>query len=308
MSSTHAAEGLLLLHHGAPRQAEEIPAFLASVAGGRALPEAAVAEYRRRYRLCGGSPLPVEVERTVAALQASLQTQTGRCTVTAGALHGEPTISAALRALAERGVQRAAAVVLLPQYSASTVGRYLSRLDEAVQACAWSGEMTRVSSWATEPLLVAAFVEQIGLALADLPAEETARTAVVFTAHSVPLSALRAGDPFLAELMATADAVARGAGLARWTMAFQSAGRAPGSWLGPSVGEVVEELAAAGERRVLVVPIHFLFDNVETLYDLDVALRQQAERLGLQLCRARAPNSSKLLVAAIAEVARRALA
>ncbi len=298
--------GILLLAYGGPREPAEIEPYLASVTGGRPLPPAVVAEFRERYRLIGGrSPLPAISAELAALLQRRLAADGGRYYVAVGTLHWRPTIAEAVDELAACGVARAVAITLVPQYASSTVGRYLDRLAEAMAAAGHPFPLACVHDWGTHPLLSEAFAEKVAAALAAQPGGR--ETPVVFTAHSLPLALVQADDRFVEGLQATATAVARRVGLADWRLAYQSAGRGGGPWLGPTLAQTVAELAAGGAASVLVVPLHFLADNVEILYDIDVALRAEAAKLGVRLARTESLNTSPLLVAALADLARQHL-
>jgi ferrochelatase len=129
-------------------------------------------------------------------------------------------------------------------------------------------------------------------------------TKVVFTAHSLPRRILADGDPYPAELRATATAVAEAAGLARWSqwsVAWQSAGRTPEPWLGPDILAVVDDLAAS-ERAdgLLVCPCGFVADHLEVLYDLDVEARARAEDVGLAFDRTSSMNADPAVLSALA--------
>ncbi|MHB1414264.1 MAG: ferrochelatase, partial [Chloroflexota bacterium] len=202
-------------------------------------------------------------------------------------------------ALAHEGVSRAVAIALVPQYSAASVGRYFAALEEALTAAGRPFPVAVVRSWATHPLLVEAFAEKVQVARAGFTGGEPR---VVFSAHSVPVQALPMGDPYEAELRATAAAVAGQSGIGEWDLAFQSAGRAGGAWYGPSLAQTIDTLAGEGAKQVLVVPIHFLVANLEVLYDLDVEMQERARRLGLHLARTDCLNDSPLLVAALADL------
>ena len=125
---------------------------------------------------------------------------------------------------------------------------------------------------------------------------------VVFTAHSLPERILVAGDPYPDELRATAEAVARAAGLERWSIAWQSAGRTSEPWIGPDVLEVLPRLAGAGATGVVVCPAGFVADHLEVLYDLDVEAAAEARALGLPFARTAAPNANPAFTAALADV------
>jgi len=139
-------------------------------------------------------------------------------------------------------------------------------------------------------------------ALADVPAAERADTAVVFTAHSIP-TAMAVAAPYVDEFTAAARAVAGRAGCARWSLAYQSRSGRPGEpWLEPDIGDAVRGLAADGVRRAVVMPLGFVCDHVEVLYDLDVEARALAVRSGLGFHRAAAVNDHPEFVAMLAEL------
>jgi ferrochelatase len=125
---------------------------------------------------------------------------------------------------------------------------------------------------------------------------------VVFTAHSLPERILAAGDPYADELRATAGAVARAAGLVRWSVAWQSAGRTSDPWIGPDILEVMPQIAAAGASGVVVCPAGFVADHLEVLYDLDIEAAAAARELGLPFARTASPNADPSLAATLADV------
>ena len=124
---------------------------------------------------------------------------------------------------------------------------------------------------------------------------------MVFTAHSLPERIIAAGDPYPDELRSTAEAVARVAGLARWSIAWQSAGRTEDPWIGPDILEVLPRIAA-GASGVVVCPAGFVADHLEVLYDLDIEAAAAARELGLTFARTVAPNADLVVAAALADV------
>jgi ferrochelatase len=153
---------------------------------------------------------------------------------------------------------------------------------------------------------VAAVADRARAALGEVPADARAATPMVFTAHSVP-TAMAAASPYVSDLNAAARAVVRRLGHLRWSIAYQSRSGSPRQpWLEPDIADVLRRLAADGEDHAVVVPIGFVCDHVEVLYDLDVAARQVAERAGLALHRAAAVNDHPEFVAMLAELVRSA--
>ena len=170
---------------------------------------------------------------------------------------------------------------------------------DAVAAAAPPGIPVRtVSSWHDHPGLIAAFAEKVR---AEAPRPEET---VLFTAHSLPVRLIENGDPYAAEVAATAAAVARAAGIASYERAWQSAGRTPEPWLGPSVEEALRSLHARGVRAVLAVPIGFVCDHTEILFDIDVQAAREAARLGVALRRTESLNTSPTLIRALADLVR----
>jgi len=144
-----------------------------------------------------------------------------------------------------------------------------------------------------------AFAERVREARARHP-----EAAVVFTAHSLPERVIREGDPYAAQVAETAAGVAARPGVAPYRLAYQSAGRTPEPWMGPSLDEALESVAALGAAHVLVAPIGFLCDHTEILYDVDVAAAATARRLGLGFSRTESLNVSPAFIRALADVVR----
>src|SRR5206468_3082982 len=145
-------------------------------------------------------------------------------------------------------------------------------------------EVTMVESWHLEPGYLDLLADLVRAALPPTPAE------VVFTAHSLPARIVEAGDPYPEQLRETAEEVAERAGVARWSVGWQSAGRTPEPWIGPDILDVLRSRAAgraagAGALDVLVCPAGFVSDHLEVLYDLDVEARRLAADLDLHFGR-----------------------
>ena len=146
-------------------------------------------------------------------------------------------------------------------------------------------------------------------AIGKLPPDERAAVAVLMTAHSLPRRVADEEPDYLDQLRATAQAIAARAGLSdrEWSFCWQSAGHEPGEWMKPDFADLMPEIAASGRRAVLVVPVQFLADHLEILYDVDVGAREQAERSGLAFRRIESLNRDHGLIDALAAVARHTL-
>lgn len=293
--------------YGSPASLErdDIRDYLTRVRRGREPDPVLVDEFTRRYRVIGGSPL-VEITRAQAAALGGLL----GWPVEIGMRFSEPSIAAGLSALVEAGVTTVAAIILSPQFSPLLMSGYADAIEEAR---ATSGDGTPdihvAGAWHEEPAFVAALAAQVVAALAGRSLEDRQAVRILMTAHSLPKRVAEQEPAYLAQLRTTAVAVAAGAGLPEgaWTFCWQSAGHEPGEWMKPDFADLMPEIAATGGRSVLVVPVQFLADHLEILYDIDVGAREQAERCGLEFLRMESLNAKPGLIEALAAVARRTL-
>jgi protoporphyrin/coproporphyrin ferrochelatase len=299
--------GVLLMTYGSPASLErkDVRDYLARVRSGREPGPELVDEFTRRYRVIGGSPL-IEITRAQAAALAEVL----GWPVQVGMRFSEPSILAGLKNFASDGVTRVAAIILSPQYSPVLMSGYARAIDEA-RATMGDGapDVTVPGAWHEEPAFIAALARRVVEALAASAPDERKAVRVLMTAHSLPKRVAEEEPDYLAQLRATAHAVAAKAGLSDrdWTFCWQSAGHEPGEWMKPDFADLMPEIASQGGRSVLVVPVQFLADHLEILYDVDVGAREQAERCGLSFLRIASLNADPDLIEALAAVARRTL-
>ena len=295
---SEARTAVLLMSYGTPRTPADILPYYTDIRRGRPPTDEQLAELTGRYEAIGGiSPLAQRTDAQRVALQAALDhAADGRYHVTLGMKHAAPFIEDAVADLAEQGFRRAVGLVLAPHYSAFSIGQYLDRMTEA--AAPHGIEALGIRSWATEPAFVGFIATEVGRNLATLPEQ----TRILFTAHSLPQRILTSNDPYPAELQATAQAVALAAGVENWGLAWQSAGRTPEPWLGPDILQVIDELAADGTTRaVLVSAVGFVADHLEVLYDLDIEASRRAAQHGLAFARTACVNDDATVMAALAD-------
>jgi protoporphyrin/coproporphyrin ferrochelatase len=299
-----APVGVLLMTYGSPSDLDDVPRYLLAVRGGRAPEPELVTEFTRRYRAIGGSPLVTITREQAAALEARLGEG---YRVAAGMRFSDPTVAAALKDLAGQGCRRIVGIVLSPQYSELIMGGYGRAVEAAREAIGADAPEVRIAgSWHLEPAFISALATRIGEALGRFPAAERDAVPVLLTAHSLPRRVADQEPGYLRQLDETATAVARAAGLerARWYFCWQSAGHEPGEWMKPDFADLVPRLRDEGHRGVVVAPVQFLADHLETLYDVAIGAREQADAAGMGFEQVRALNADPGLVEALASVAR----
>jgi ferrochelatase len=284
--------GVLLMAHGTPSSLDEMPEYLTLVRGGRPPSDELVHEMRENYGAIGGrSPLTDITQAQAAALREKLGPE---IPVAVGMRNWKPFIKDALAELADAGVTRVIGIPLAPQFSTLSVQKY----NEAAKAALPAGmDFEAVDSFHLHPLLIEAFAERVRAA------QPKADELVIFTAHALPVRVIAAGDRYADEVAATTRAVAERAGITNYTQAFQSAGRTPEPWIGPELPQVIDDRSVS-VRKFLVVPIGFVCDHTEILFDIDVQASQVAREFSTTLRRTESLNTSPTFIAALEDLVR----
>jgi ferrochelatase len=315
-----AKRAILLLAHGTPETVEQIPEYLRNVVSGRPMPQHVVEEIQHRYSLIGRSPLTDITREQGRLVEAEMAAAGDPVPVYIGMRNWRPYIPDVVKRMVADGVEEAAVLCLAPQNSRTSVGLYR----RAVQAEAGAIRIDFTESWASHPLLAEAFAERLRAAQEKLTADTGGPVPVLFTAHSVPTRTIQppaaeeasgprlwpgeGADPYADDARRTAELVAsRVPGIPRWWFAFQSQGASGGPWIGPTVEETLDSIAAEGVKALLLQPIGFLCDHVEILYDVDIAFREYAAKAGIRLERPESLNASVTLARAIADLAAQGL-
>lgn len=283
---------VLLVAHGTVDALDDLPELLANIRRGHPAPPALLAEVRRRYEAIGGqSPLNA-INREIAT---KLEARLGVPVRFANRLF-RPYPKDVLAALAAEGVDTII-VVPLAQHSAHVYGDAVKAAAKSVPGIA---KVIAAPNWGRTPELTRAFAHAVEEALA-----KAGGATVVFTAHSLPLDIIAAGDAYEREVRGSAEDVAKAiGGSAPWTVCFQSQGLTPGQkWLGPDLRETLEALAQQGVKAAVLAPIGFLADHVEILYDLDIEAKSWGRELGIETYRSASLNAGDALVSALATVA-----
>ncbi len=297
---------MLLVGFGGPTQPAEIVPFLEGFWQGRAVPPQRREEFVRRYEAIGGrSPYNELVMNQAAALGQELERAAVDIPVFVGMRQWAPYVFDAMGEMAARGVQRAAAIILAPHRSEASYDRYVAAVDEARRRLGpQAPEVDYLGPWHNHPLFITAVVEQSAQAIARLDAAERDRAQLIFTAHSIPVQMASQG-PYVQQLNESARLVAQGLGRGSWTLAFQSRSGNPNErWLEPDISDALRQLAG---RPAVVIPIGFICDHLEVLYDLDIDAARAATEAGVTMVRARTVGDHPAFIGMMAEMVRRAL-
>jgi ferrochelatase len=296
-----AEAAVLLMAYGTPNSMDEIEAYLTDIRGGRKPTSEAVEGLKRRYLRIGGlSPLLEITREQAVALENQLTADGMRTRVYFGMKHWHPYIREVVPQIVSDGYDRVIGLVLAPHYSQIGIGGYKRALDAAVTGL---GRLSVdfVESWYDHPLFHRAVHERIRKALREFAAPE--KVQLLFTAHSLPERILATNDPYPAQLESSCRSVATLTGRKEWSFAYQSAGRNDEKWLGPDLIDYLRKLQLPRSLAgVLVVPIGFVADHLEILFDIDVEAQEFAQSVGLNLKRTESLNNSPTFISALADI------
>jgi ferrochelatase len=215
--------------------------------------------------------------------------------VCVGMRYWNPLIEDTVRKMNGEGMRAVLAVTLYPHYSLATTGSAIRKFDETIRK--YPMDASSISSWYDHPYYIDALAERIRQGMLSFQGEEAE---VLFSAHSLPISIVESGDPYVGHIMATIGEVVKQTGL-RWHLSYQSKS-GPVKWLEPSTEDALKALAKRGVRNVLVVPISFVSDHIETLYEIDILYREFAGSLGMRLVRAESLNTHPKLIGALKDM------
>lgn len=292
-------DAVLLMAYGTPESLADVPAYFTHIRGGRRPSDEAIADLERRYREVGGTtPLRRITESVRDALERALAPTPAAPAVYVGMKHWHPCIAETMRRMLDDGIERVTAVALAPHFSAMSVGAYRHAVEEAARDLGDPFEITFVDSWYAK----LSFIELMARRIEAARARMSVAPLVVFTAHSLPIRIRAWDDPYERQLHESAALVADRLGLGDWRFAWQSAGGSREPWIGPDILAYLETLQAEGVKSVLQVPIGFVCDHLEILYDIDIEAKRRAAELGMALERTELPNASPEFIATLVDV------
>lgn len=297
------SDAILLVAHGSPDNVDQIPAFLGNIRRGRPASPEIVEEVKRRYSAIGGRSPLLDTTR----VQARLLSERVGLPALVGMRMWHPYLQDVLREAAATGYTRLLTIVMAP-HSAFVYEGVLRAIatklaDEGVSV----PELIVAPCIGEEPALLDTLASLVREQLDDLDPKQRSRWILVPSAHSLPVRVVEAGDPYPTLVEKTAEGMLqRLAGDALPSiLTYQSQGMTSDAWLGPDLPTTFARAKGTGAKGVLIAPVGFLADHVETLYDLDIEAKAMAAEAGLEFRRARCPNTDKGLIDALEAVVRR---
>ncbi|AWB92072.1 ferrochelatase [Aeromicrobium chenweiae] len=296
-------DALLLVSFGGPEKPDDVVPFLENVTAGRGIPRERLEEVGQHYFLFGGrSPINGLNRELLDALRKDFADHGVDVPIYWGNRNWDPYLRDATEQMAADGVQRAACFVTSAYSSYSGCRQYRENLYDAVSGLQIG--LSRLRHYFNHPGFVGPFTEATRAGLQGAPAD----THVVFVTHSIPSSMNEAsGGPgrqmYVRQHESVAAQVAAGAGADQWSLAYCSRSGSPHvPWLEPDINDHLEALKASGVSSVVVVPIGFISDHMEVIYDLDTEAKATAERLGLRYVRAATPGAHPEFVAMVRDL------
>ncbi len=292
MNSNRERTGVLLLGFGAPSDIDEVEGFLKSITGTQRVPENYLKQIMEKYIAIGGSS---PFKRITSELREKLQNSLGESySVTCGFRHSSPTISDSVNTLVAEGIKKILCLPLTPHYSYFSTGDYIKRVKESISEKGGT-EIYPILSWHNHPEYINLLIKSIMESLKDLPSGEVC---ILFTAHSLPVEKIPPDDPYVSQLNETVSLVKENIPTKNllFRLAYQSRRAGMDRWLEPDVNSELEKIYAEGIRDVIVVPLSFVSDHLETLYDIDILLKRQAEAMGIHLKRTPSFNTGDAFV------------
>ena len=306
-------DAVLLISFGGPAGRADIRPFLRNVVRGRHIPPARLEAVARHYELFDGiSPLTAITKRQAAGLRARLSADGPDLPVFVGMRNWHPFLDDALTDMAAVGVGRALGVILAAHHSYSSCEQYRQNVADARRTLAARGaadiEVVYAGGWHTHAGFIAANAALAAEARRQLPDGARADARIIFTAHSIP-TAMALHCRYEAELRESARLVAAKLGTDNWDVVYQSrSGRPDDAWLEPDVCDYLRAEHARGLRAAVILPLGFVADHIEVLYDLDTEAAAVCRELSLPMCRAAAVNDHPAFLGMLADITRHAVA
>ncbi|MEV6769449.1 ferrochelatase [Nocardia sp. NPDC051030] len=309
-SDSDTADALLLLSFGGPERPEDVMPFLENVTRGRGVPPERLAEVAEHYLHFGGvSPINALNLDIIKAIEAEFATRGIDLPVYFGNRNWHPMVEDTVERMRDDGIRSALVFPTSAWGGYSGCKQYHEDIARARAAVDDAPEMVKLRQYFDHPLLIEAFADAIRAAVAELPGDRRDRARLVFTAHSIPISADNASGPpdelnlYSRQVAEAARLCAAATGFADYDLVWQSRSGPPQvPWLDPDIVDHLDALAGQGVDSVVVCPVGFVSDHLEVIWDLDNEARERAAELGMAFARAATPGTDPRFAHLVADL------
>lgn len=294
--------GVLVMAYGSPSSASDLESYYTHIRGGSTPSPAMLESLRLRYSSIGNiSPLWDITYSQAQLLEQRLNERFafGKFKTFVGFKHIAPFIEDAVAEMRSEGIEQAVAIVLSPYIADYGPKPYMQRVRDACKPFG-APRISEVCDWWQQPRFISHWASAVRHELAALTTRARQETAVIFSAHSLPVE-FHAADAYAQRVTESARSIAKAAGVTHWAVAWQSAGQRRGTWLGPDIASVTQEWWSSGSRNFIYCPVGFVSDHLEVLYDLDRECRDFVVSLGGRYIRAAMPNTQYSFIACLAD-------
>lgn len=297
--------GLLVMAYGTPTKEEDIERYYTHIRRGRKPSPEMLEDLRERYEAIGGiSPLgritldqAQKLEERLNDIQDEIEFK-----MYLGLKHFEPFIEDAVKNMHEDGITEAVSIVLAPHFSTFSIKSYNGRAKEEAEKLGGLS-IVSVESWYMEPKFISYWATKVQNTFKQMPESEKNEAMLIVSAHSLPEKIVQLGDPYPQQIQETAELIAKEADVKNFAVGWQSAGKTPEPWLGPDVQDLTADLfEKAGYKAFVYIPVGFVADHLEVLYDNDIECKAVTDRMGTSYYRPEMPNSQPEFIDALATV------
>lgn len=299
-----AYEALLLVSFGGPEDMEHVMPFLENVTRGRNVPRERLQSVAKHYELFGGiSPINEQNRLLIASISRELERRNISLPIYWGNRNWHPYLTDTVREMTRDGIRKAIAFVTSAYGSYSSCRMYLNDIDRARDEVGEQAPIVhKLPLFYNNEQFIVANADHLVTALNKVPAEYRQSTAIVFSAHSIPLT-MADNCAYSAQLDETARLVCARSGLSKYHLVYQSRSGPPSQpWLEPDVCDYIRAAADNGTTHVVILPIGFICDHMEVMYDIEIEARQVAQECGVVLERAACAGTHPAFISMIADM------
>jgi len=294
--------GILLIAYGGPEKPEDIRPFLENVTKGFNIPSSRIDSVAHHYENIGGSsPISELTYKQAKGLGNFLKESGFELPVYVGMRNWHPFIVDSIRDMSQAGIKKALGIIMAAHQCDASWDRYKRDVKDAIAEAGVELKIDYTPPLFDHPLFIENCADNIMEQIAKIPSEKRAKTKILFSAHSVPVN-MADDSPYVDQLKTSAVLIAQKTGYTDWELVYQSrSGQPSDPWLEPDICDVIKDLPMQGYEYLIVLPVGFVCDHVEVLYDIGIEAKEASEKAVLKLLRAKTANDNPKFIRAIGE-------